>query len=116
MTVLTEFVASGIKMIITDKAVSKLKQLRSGDSRLRISVVGGGCSGLSYKMEWVDSVNAADKLTSFDDISVVVDPKSNLYLSNVTLDYEDGLNGRGFVFDNPAAKRSCGCGSSFSTS
>jgi iron-sulfur cluster assembly protein len=101
----------------TQAAIDKLKALREGDKALRVSVAGGGCSGLSYKLEWIDpaTVTGHDKLFVVgDDIKVVVDPKSHLYLSGTSLDYTDGLDGVGFTFNNPNAKRSCGCGESFS--
>jgi|SRR5579884_266761 iron-sulfur cluster assembly protein len=98
-------------------AAQKLRSLREGDKALRVSVMGGGCSGLSYKLEWVDpaTVTDRDKLFVVDgDIKVVIDSKSNIFLAGTLLDHSDGLNGTGFTFTNPNAKKSCGCGSSFS--
>ena len=103
---------------VTQRAVDKLKTLREGDKALRVGVVGGGCSGLSYKMEWVEpnSVVTTDKLfVAGDDMKVVIDAKSYLYLLGSTLDHTEGLDGKGFEWSNPNAQRSCGCGSSFST-
>lgn len=101
-------------MFITDRALTKLKSLQEGDKGLRVSVVGGGCSGLSYKMAWVDEPLEGDKITTVDGLTIVVDPKSFLFIKGIELDYTDGLDGQGFVWNNPNAKRSCGCGSSFS--
>ena len=105
---------------LTDKAVSEIKRLRASDpqkadSILRVQVVGGGCSGMSYKLDF-DQAPLTDSDRSFekDGVVLVVDKKSLLYLSGTELDFSDGLNGKGFVFSNPNAKRSCGCGSSFS--
>ena len=104
---------------VSDKAkqkVSKLMEeakLPANDYFLRVSVVGGGCSGLSYKMDFDNEKKPMDQ--EFDDngIKVVTDLKSFLYLVNTTLDFSDGLNGKGFYFSNPNASRSCGCGESF---
>jgi iron-sulfur cluster assembly protein len=103
---------------VTKAASDKLKTLREEGKALRVGVVGGGCSGLSYKMEWVDpaSINDKDKLFVADvDLKIVIDGKSYIYLEGSMLDFSDGLNGKGFEWNNPNAERSCGCGSSFST-
>ena len=101
---------------ITTSAFSKLRDLRErADQSLRVSIVGCGCSGMSYKLEWIDATNPSDIVFLLEDISVVVDPKSALFLKGMELDHSDGLDGVGFTFNNPNAKRSCGCGSSFST-
>ena len=102
-------------MIITDRALTKIKELREGEKILRVSVVGGGCSGLSYKLSWVDKSEENDKVTLVDGVTIVVDPKSYLFIQGIELDHTDGLDGVGFSFSNPMAKRTCGCGSSFST-
>ena len=101
-------------MQITDRALTRIKELREGEKALRVSVVGGGCSGLSYKLSWADQPEENDKLTIVDGVTIVVDPKSLLFIRGIELDYTDGLDGQGFQFNNPNAKRSCGCGSSFS--
>lgn len=101
-------------MIITDRALTKIKELRQGERSLRVSVVGGGCSGMSYKLSWAEEPNSDDKITVIDGVQLVVDPKSFLFIQGVELDYTDGLNGQGFKFTNPNAKRTCGCGNSFS--
>jgi iron-sulfur cluster assembly protein len=101
-------------MTITDTALQKLKSLQEGDKALRVSVIGGGCSGLSYKMSWADAPNEGDRVTNIDGLMIVVDPKSFLFIQGIELDFSDGLDGQGFQFSNPNAKKSCGCGSSFS--
>jgi iron-sulfur cluster assembly protein len=105
---------------VSDKAIQEIKRIQSAEgdaasSYLRVMVVGGGCSGMSYKIGF-DHVAppATDKIFEKGGIKLVVDPKSYLFLSGTTLDYSDGFEGRGFVFNNPNAKRTCGCGSSFS--
>lgn len=86
----------------------------SGEGRgLRLSVVGGGCSGLSYEMDFSD-VRPNDTRIEFDGFTVLLDPKSTIYLKGITLDFHDGLQGKGFVFSNPNATNTCGCGESFS--
>ncbi|MCC7029421.1 MAG: iron-sulfur cluster assembly accessory protein [Chitinophagaceae bacterium] len=105
-------------IFISDKAKAKVEQLIH-DSQLddtyflRVSVVGGGCSGLSYKLDFDNEEKPMDQ--SFEDkgIKIVTDLKSFLYLVNTELDFSDGLNGKGFNFVNPNASRSCGCGDSF---
>ena len=81
---------------------------------LRISVVGGGCSGMSYRMGFVEAPTENDRVIEVEGVSLVVDPKSFLYLKGTVVDFHDGLNGKGFTFINPKAKKTCGCGSSFS--
>tara|TARA_B100000963_G_scaffold320080_1_gene302370 strand:- start:519 stop:848 length:330 start_codon:yes stop_codon:yes gene_type:complete len=81
---------------------------------VRVGVKSGGCSGLSYKLEFDNIRNESDKLFENNGVKIVVDTKSYLYLIGTTLDYSGGLNGNGFVFSNPNAKRTCGCGESFS--
>jgi len=81
---------------------------------LRVSVVGGGCSGFSYDLSFTDKFDKkTDAVSEQHGVTVVVDKKSDLYLDGTTIDYHDGLDKRGFTFDNPNAKNSCGCGSSF---
>lgn len=105
---------------LTEQAIDKLKSMEESTTKvLRIEVVGGGCSGMSYKLSWVDvdKVMPSDTMLPFENgrIAVAVDSKSMLFLNGLELDHSDGLNGTGFVFNNPNARRSCGCGSSFST-
>jgi len=105
---------------VSDKAKEKVRQLIKetavGDSDsyfVRVSVVGGGCSGLSYKLDFDNEQKPMDQVFEDNDIKVVTDLKSFLYLVNTTLDFSDGLNGKGFYFSNPNASRTCGCGESF---
>ncbi len=81
---------------------------------LRVAAVGGGCSGLSYKLQFDKEVGTDDKVFEERGVRIIVDKKSLVVLFGTTLDYSGGLNGTGFVFSNPNAKSSCGCGSSFS--
>ena len=104
---------------ITDTAAGKIRDLVAGneeasDQALRVAVKGGGCSGMSYNLEFDSEMGPHDKVFEIDGIKVVVDKKSYLYLNGTTLDYvTQGLTG-GFTFINPQAKSSCGCGTSFS--
>lgn len=104
----------------TPKAIAEVRRLIAADpttigSHLRVMVVGGGCSGMSYKLGFEKTeIGTNDKVFEFEGIKVVCDGKSFLYLAGTELDFSDGLNGTGFTFNNPNAKRTCGCGSSFS--
>jgi iron-sulfur cluster assembly protein len=103
---------------ITEKAIGQVLALLVNETNneekgLRLSVIGGGCSGLSYKIDF-DAPKEKDNVYTIQNIKVIVDPKSAIYLKGVTLDFQDGLNGKGFVFHNPTAKNTCGCGESFS--
>ena len=81
---------------------------------LRVGVKGGGCSGLSYVMDFDDKVDETDEVVNIDEgLKVVIDRKSVLYLFGTELTYSDGLNGKGFQWENPNASRTCGCGESF---
>ncbi len=84
------------------------------DTFIRVGVEGGGCSGLSYKLEFDNQLKEGDQQFEDKGIKIVVDRKSFLYLIGTELDYTGGLNGKGFVFINPNASRTCGCGESFS--
>ena len=104
----------------TEKAQLKIKELmqqagivNDPSYFLRVSVVGGGCSGLSYKLDFDNELKASDQIFETENIRLVSDMKSLLYLINTELDYSDGLNGKGFYFKNPNASRTCGCGESF---
>lgn len=81
---------------------------------VRVGVKSGGCSGLSYELKFDKSQQETDKLFTDNDVKIVVDKKSVLYLAGTILEYSGGLNGKGFVFNNPNAQRTCGCGESFS--
>lgn len=103
---------------ITEKALEQIHHIAEqenadGSKGLRLAVIGGGCSGLSYKIEFSDS-KEKDNVLQFGNVKVFIDPKSVIYLKGIVLDFKDGLNGKGFIFDNPNAKNTCGCGESFS--
>jgi|SRR5215469_13175096 len=104
---------------ITDKAKQKVTELMSQASIdtksyfLRVGVAGGGCSGLSYKLDFDNEQKPTDQVFENNGLKIVTDLKSFLYLVNTTLDFSDGLNGKGFHFINPNASRTCGCGESF---
>jgi iron-sulfur cluster assembly protein len=105
---------------VTDKAKKRVLQLlgESGHADdpswfVRVGVAGGGCSGLSYKLDFDNVLKPTDQVFDNNGVKVVTDLKSFLYLVNTTLDFSDGLNGKGFQFINPNASRTCGCGESF---
>lgn len=103
---------------VSDKAKDRVLQLMadggmSNDYFLRVSVVGGGCSGLSYKLDFDNQQKPTDQVFENNGVKVVTDLKSLLYLVNTTLEFSEGLNGKGFYFNNPNASRTCGCGESF---
>jgi iron-sulfur cluster assembly protein len=107
-------------LFVSDKAKHRIQHLLSeGDMAndpsyfLRVSVVGGGCSGLSYKLDFDNENKPTDQVFEHNGVKVVTDLKSFLYLVNTTLEYSEGLNGKGFYFNNPNASRTCGCGESF---
>ncbi|HTF91917.1 MAG TPA: iron-sulfur cluster assembly accessory protein [Verrucomicrobiae bacterium] len=101
---------------VTERAAARIKELITAESRdgqgLRVKVVGGGCSGLQYKVDF-DAPKSTDKIFEKDGARVLVDMKSLLYLTGTELDYKDELMQSGFVFQNPNVKKSCGCGASF---
>ena len=103
---------------LTEKAIAHVKSLRERqgelESGLRVAVQGGGCSGFSYKLNLEPIPGEKDKILEFDGLKVYVDPKSALYLSGIEIDYSDDLMDAGFKFQNPNAKKTCGCGTSFS--
>lgn len=113
------FIASDEQPIkITNSAIEAIKNAiaaegQPGDS-LRVSVVGGGCSGYQYNLDFEKETRMGDITLSYGDVSVLVDPISAGYLKGTTIDFVSGLNGTGFKFNNPNAKKTCGCGSSFS--
>ena len=103
---------------VTENAKTQALQLMREDGNegyfIRVAVEGGGCSGLMYELTFDNSLNENDKSFTDNGVEVVVDKKSFLYLVGTTLDFSGGLNGKGFVFSNPNADRTCGCGESFS--
>lgn len=103
---------------LTEKAVVEVRRLMASSNipethGLRLSVKGGGCSGLSYVLGFDAQPKESDRVMTVQGLQVFVDPKSLFYISGTVLDFSDGLNGKGFVFNNPQAQRTCGCGSSF---
>jgi iron-sulfur cluster assembly protein len=104
---------------VTTKAKTYLSSLKADsglgpEAGLRVAVVGGGCSGLQYHLEFKDAPSPGDlAFDAGDGVWLYVDRKSFLYLSGTELDYDGGLNGKGFAFNNPNAQRTCGCGTSF---
>ena len=106
-------------IFVSDKAKERVRGLMQESNYndkeyfLLVSVVGGGCSGLSSKMDFDNQSKPTDQVFEDNGVKVVTDLKSFLYLVNTTLDFSDGLNGKGFFFNNPNASRSCACGESF---
>jgi iron-sulfur cluster assembly protein len=105
-------------LVITDKAKDRIKALKLESNLdetyfLRVSVQGGGCSGLSYKLDFDNTIKSGDQEFEDNEEKLVLDMKSFLYLAGTELDFSDGLNGKGFNFNNPNATRTCGCGESF---
>ena len=101
---------------ITDSALNEVRRLllsEDPDYGLRLGIKGGGCSGLSYVLE-LSEKDEKDTVLDYDGFQVYLDPKSTIYLSGITLDFQSGLQGKGFVFQNPMAANTCGCGESFS--
>ena len=103
---------------VSSVAAEKIKGIKTAQQApeevgLRIRVVGGGCSGLSYKLDFDNEQKPMDQVFEDNGLKIVTDLKSFLYLVNTTLDFSDGLNGKGFYFSNPNASRTCGCGESF---
>ncbi|MEM0963330.1 MAG: iron-sulfur cluster assembly accessory protein [Bacteroidota bacterium] len=105
---------------ITDRARARLATVASSDgvdlasTFLRVAVVPGGCSGLTYDLGWDTAVSASDETLDVDGLRLVLDPRSLVTVEGTTLDFTDGLDGKGFHFDNPMATRTCACGESFS--
>lgn len=104
---------------ISEKAKNRISQLMleqsfDNDYFLRVGVESGGCSGLSYKLDFDNLMKQGDETFEFEGVKVVTDKRSVLYLFGTELDFTDGLNGKGFAFNNPNASRTCSCGESFS--
>jgi len=111
--------AAGEPVLLSPTAIARVKVLLEREKRpagagLRVSVVGGGCSGLQYSLGLEDAPGADDAIVESDGVRVFVDATSAPYVSGMKVDYVDGLHGAGFKFVNPNADRTCGCGSSFS--
>ena len=105
---------------VSDTAKKKVVELMTDDGYdaitdyVRVGVKSGGCSGLSYELDFDNKMGDTDKVFEDNDVRIIVDKKSFLYLVGTVLEYSGGLNGKGFVFNNPNAQRTCGCGESFS--
>ncbi|HCU26081.1 MAG TPA: iron-sulfur cluster assembly accessory protein [Deltaproteobacteria bacterium] len=103
---------------LTEKAIQQAKTIMTANHKqgqgLRLGIVGGGCSGLSYKMDFEEKPQESDRVLEFDGLKVFIDPKAYLYLNNLTIDYHSDMMSSGFTFQNPSAKSTCGCGTSFS--
>ncbi|MEO7176381.1 MAG: iron-sulfur cluster assembly accessory protein [Saprospiraceae bacterium] len=105
-------------LFVSDQAKTKIEEIRvnqdlSPEHFVRVSVTSGGCSGLSYKMDFDDEMKPNDQVFDDNGERIVTDLKSFLYLCNTTLQFSGGLDGKGFFFENPNASRTCGCGESF---
>lgn len=102
---------------VSEKALGKIKEIlqaeQKPESLIRVGIKGGGCSGFTYILDIEDRQKESDQLFDFNGVKLVIDSKSVIYLAGTELDYTDGLNGSGFIFNNPNATRTCGCGSSF---
>lgn len=106
-------------IVVSDKAKArilelKLEEQRTENENIRVSVKGGGCSGLMYDLGFDATLLETDKVFEDKGVKIIIDKKSLLYLAGTTLEFTDGLNGKGFHFVNPNASRTCGCGESFS--
>ncbi|MBU1098308.1 MAG: iron-sulfur cluster assembly accessory protein [Ignavibacteriae bacterium HGW-Ignavibacteriae-2] len=103
---------------VTEKALKQINRIKEEndipvDYALRVGVKGGGCSGLSYNMGFDGEIKESDTVIEIGEVKIVVDGKSLFYLIGTELDFSDGLNGKGFIFNNPNASKTCGCGDSF---
>ncbi len=103
---------------MTGRAAAQVKKLKAENNipashGLRVGVKGGGCSGLTYTLGFDEQPGAHDRVFEIQGVKVFIDPRSLFYISGTVLDFSDGLNGKGFVFNNPQATRTCGCGNSF---
>jgi iron-sulfur cluster assembly protein len=120
MTTATENTTSAKGITVTEKAIVKIRSamakegISPAQGGLRLGVQGGGCSGLSYNIRFDTQPRERDRIFQCDDVRVFVDPKSFIYLHGMILDYQETLMQQGFVFVNPQATKSCGCGTSFS--
>jgi len=108
-----------MEITITKSAIDQIKNLMVIENKsgyhLRVAAVGGGCSGLKYDLSFDNKINESDKVVDTnEDLKILVDRRSLLYLIGTELDYDGGLNGKGFEWKNPNASRTCGCGESFS--
>lgn len=115
MVIITELAAKEVKNIITQQHdAAKNDGNETAELFLRVGVKGGGCSGFSYSLDLTETVSENDEQWDSHGVKVICDSKSFLYLEGVTIDFKDEVMGRGFIFNNPNASSTCGCGSSFS--
>ena len=117
MSITMDGVELGVE--ITEKAAEKIKYFATKDGvsdnvGLRVAGKGGGCSGMTYDLDITNEERESDKVVEQFGVKVMVAKKSYIYLVGTVLDFSDGLNGKGFTFENPNAKKACGCGTSFS--
>lgn len=115
---MTEQLQTQTEIDITENALNQVKRIREENNipethGLRVGVKGGGCSGLTYTMGFDGETKDGDTIIEKEGLKLIVDGKSLFYLSGTILDFSDGLNGKGFVFNNPNATKTCGCGESF---
>ena len=116
----TTLPATAKGITVTEKAIARIRSAMAKEGispeqgGLRLGVQGGGCSGLSYNIRFDTQARERDRIFQFGDVRVFVDPKSFIYLHGMTLDYQETLLQQGFIFVNPQAAKSCGCGTSFS--
>lgn len=106
------------EIALSEKAAQQVRKLKAENNipehhGLRLGVKGGGCSGMTYVLAFDEKARENDKIMELSGVTVFIDPKSLFFLSGTVLDYSDGLNGKGFVFNNPQATKTCGCGNSF---
>ena len=112
-------VTNEVEIKITEKAAKEIRRIMNENKvpenyGLRVGVKGGGCSGLTYTLGFDAEANEGDTIIEQETVKLYVDGKSLFYLSGTVLDFSDGLNGKGFLFNNPNATKTCGCGESFS--
>ena len=118
-TIIAEVQASPIDVVtVSSRAAQEIRKIKVDNNipeahALRLGVKGGGCSGMSYDLAFDEAPKERDIIYQVEGLTVIIDPKSQFYLSGTVLDFSGGLNGKGFVFNNPNASRTCGCGNSF---
>lgn len=106
------------EIVVTDKAKKEIKRIKETNNipenyGLRVGVKGGGCSGMTYTLNFDENTKTGDTVIESADVKLYIDGKSLFYLMGTELDFSDGLNGKGFIFNNPNATKTCGCGESF---
>ena len=117
--VIAEVAANSTEIVtITARAAQEIRKIKQENTipethALRLGVKGGGCSGMTYVLAFDENPKERDTIYQAEGLTVCIDPKSQFYLSGTVLDFSDGLSGRGFVFNNPNAAKTCGCGHSF---